>query len=208
MLWLVSVAATWLVYRPDRIAMIDAADVIARYTLGVTGAFIAAWAIRLEQNSFRQRGMAGFGRALLGVAVTLGLDGLSQIFTRPSFIFPSTVLNNALFIDLFGFPVQLLRAVLACSWPCSSFTPGNVFEVQNQQRLAEAVEQRAAAQREALAVQQRARRRRNYSTAACNSAVEIFWPCCSPFRATSPPRSTAPLCCRTPCPNWWRCCRG
>jgi len=171
-LWLVSVAATWLAYRPERIAMIDAADVIARYTLGVTGAFIAAWAIRLEQNSFRQRGMAGFGRALLGAAVTLGFYGLSQIFTRPSFIFPSTVLNHALFEDLFGFPVQLLRAVLAVLMALFIIRALNVFEVENQQRLAEAVEQRAVAQREALAVQQRARAQTEQLNRRLQAAVE------------------------------------
>ena len=171
-LWLISVAATWLVYRPERVAMIDAADVIARYSLGVTGAFIAAWAIRLEQNSFRRRGMAGFGRALLGAAIVLFLYGLSQIFTRPSFIFPSTVLNHALFEELFGFPVQLLRAVLAILMALFIIRALNVFEVENQQRLADAVEQRAAAQREALAVQQQARAQTEQLNRRLQSAVE------------------------------------
>lgn len=171
-LWLVSAGATWLVFQPERVAMIDAADVIARYTLGVTGAFIAAWAIRLEQNNFRRRGMGGFGQALLGAAITLWLYGLTQIFTRPSFIFPSTVLNNALFEDVFGFPVQLLRAGLAVLMALFIIRALNVFEVENQQRLAEAVEQRAAAQQQALAVQQRARAQTEQLNRRLESAVE------------------------------------
>ncbi len=156
-LWVVSVGATWLAYRPERLAMIDAADVLARYALGVTGAFIAAYAIRLEQNSFRQRGMARFGRSLLGAAITLWLYGLTQLFTRPSFIFPSTVLNSELFLSTFGFPVQLLRALLAILMAAFIIRALTVFEIENEQRLANAVEQRVAAQREALLVQQRAR---------------------------------------------------
>ena len=93
--------------------MINAADVLARYTLGITGAVIAAWAIWLEQRVFKRRGMGGFGRALLGAAAALSIYGLGQIFTQPSFFFPSTVLNSDLFLRLFGFPVQVLRAAMA-----------------------------------------------------------------------------------------------
>lgn len=156
-LWVVSVGLTWLVYRPERLAMIAAADVLARYTLGMTGALIAAWAIRLEQRNFKARGMERFGRALLGAAVALFLYGIiGQLFVRPSFIFPSTVINSQLFLDLFGFPIQLLRAVLAVLIAVFIIRALNVFEIEDRQRLADAMEQRAVAQREALRVQQAA----------------------------------------------------
>lgn len=157
-LWIASAALTLLVYRPERLEMIAAADVLARYTLGITGALIAAWAIWLEQRNFKARGMARFGRALLGAAVALLLYGLiGQLFVRPSFIFPSTMINSALFLDLFGFPVQVFRAVLAILMAAFIIRALNAFEIENQERLTEAVGQRAAAQREALRVQQQAR---------------------------------------------------
>ncbi len=157
-LWLVSVGLTWLVFRPERMEMIAAADVLARYTLGLTGAVIAAWAIWLEQRNFKEQKMARFGRALLGAAATLLVYGIvGQLFTRSSFIFPSNVLNSDLFLDVFGFPVQLLRAVLAVLMAVFIIRALNAFEIENQQRLAEAVEQRVAAQREATRVQQQAR---------------------------------------------------
>jgi signal transduction histidine kinase len=157
-LWMVSVGLTWLVYRPERLVMINAADVLARYTLGVTGAIIAAWAIWLEQRNFEKHGMARFGRTLLGAALALLLYGvIGQLFVQPSFIFPSTVINSELFLDLFGFPIQILRASLAILMALFIIRALNAFEIENQQRLAEARESRAAAQREALAVQQRAR---------------------------------------------------
>ena len=157
-LWMVSVGLTLAVYQPERLEMIAAADVLARYTLGITGAVIAAWAIWLEQRNFKERGMARFGRALLGAAVALLLYGvIGQLFVRPSFIFPSTVINSQLFLDLFGFPVQVLRAVLAVLMAAFIIRALNAFEIENQQRLADAVDQRAAAQQEALRVQQQAR---------------------------------------------------
>ena len=157
-LWLASAGLTLLVYQPERLEMIAAADVLARYTLGITGSVIAAWAIWLEQRNFKARGMARFGRALLGAAAALLLYGIiGQLFVRPSFFFPSTVINTELFLDLFGFPVQVLRAVLAVLMAAFIIRALNAFEIEDQQRLAEAVEQRIAAQREALRVQQQAR---------------------------------------------------
>src|SRR5690606_38866408 len=133
-LWIASAALTLLVYRPERLEMIAAADVLARYTLGITGALIAAWAIWLEQRNFKARGMARFGRALLGAAVALLLYGLiGQLFVRPSFIFPSTVINSALFLDLFGFPVQVFRAVLTILMAAFIIRALNAFEIENQE---------------------------------------------------------------------------
>lgn len=157
-LWVVSVGATWLAYRPERLEMIAAADVLARYTLGITGSIIAAWAIWLEQRNFKRRGMERFGRALLGAAVTLFIYGfVGQLFVRPSFIFPSTIINTDLFLGLFGFPIQALRAVLAVLMAMFIIRALNAFEIENQERLAAAVERRVAAEREALHVQQQAR---------------------------------------------------
>ena len=157
LLWVASTGLTWLVYRPERLVMINAADVLARYTLGITGSVIAAWAIWLEQRNFARRGMARFGRTLLGAALALLLYGIiGQLFVQPSFIFPSTVINSELFLSLFGFPIQLWRAILAILMALFIIRALNIFEIENEQRLAEAMEQRAAAQQEALRVQQEA----------------------------------------------------
>jgi signal transduction histidine kinase len=157
-LWMVSAGLTWLVYRPERLVMINAASVLARYTLGITGSVIAAWAIWLEQRNFKKHGMARFGRTLLGAALALLLYGvIGQLFVQPSFVFPSTVINSDLFLALFGFPIQLLRAFLAILMALFIIRALNAFEIENQQRLAEARESRATAQREALRVQQQAR---------------------------------------------------
>jgi signal transduction histidine kinase len=171
-LWGLSVIATWLVSRPERLPMINAADVLARYTLGVSGAFIAAWAIWLEQRVFKRRGMGGFGRALLGAAVALFVYGIGQIFTQPSFFFPSTVLNADLFLRLFGFPVQVLRATMAVLMAVFIIRALSVFEIENQQRLDEARAARNAAREEALRVQQAARAETEQLNRELSAAVQ------------------------------------
>ena len=171
-LWGLSVVATWLVSRPERLPMINAADVLARYTLGVTGALIAAWAIWLEQGVFRRRGMAGFGRALLGAAAALFIYAIAQVFTQPSFFFPSTVLNADLFLRLFGFPVQVLRAAMAVLMAVFIIRALNVFDIENEQRLAEARAARNAAREEALRVQEAARAETEQLNRELSAAVQ------------------------------------
>lgn len=173
LLWLVSVSSTIAVYQPGYQEMLVATDVLSRYTLGIPGAAIAAWAIWLEQRSFRDRGMSRFGRALLGAAIALFLYGvIGQLFVRPSFLFPSSVLNSQTFMDWFGFPVQVLRAILAVLMAFFIIRALNVFEIESQARLTEERRQRRLAQEEALRTQQDARRQTEQLNRELQTAVK------------------------------------
>lgn len=89
-------------------------DVWTRYSLGIPSAIIASIGLIVQQRIFRRAGLASFGRDSLWAAVAFLWYGLvGQLFTRPSPLFPSNVLNSQLFLELFGFPVQILRAVAA-----------------------------------------------------------------------------------------------
>lgn len=132
-------------------------DVITRYMLAVPGTALAAWAMVLEQRAFRARGMYGFGRDLLWAALAMFLYGVvGQAFTQRSFLFPSTIINADLFLELFGIPVQLFRAFAAGIITIFVIRALRAFELESQQRLATANEARLAAQREALETQRRA----------------------------------------------------
>jgi len=90
------------------------ADVWTRYTIGIPSALIACAGLIAQQRSFRKMGMASFGQDSLWAAVAFAWYGVvGQFFTRTSPLPPSTIINQALFIDIFGFPVQLLRAASA-----------------------------------------------------------------------------------------------
>lgn len=159
LLYVVSVLVTWWVYQPSYADMLNAADVLSRYTLGIPGAVLAAWAIWLEQRNFRKRQMPEFGRALLWAAAALFLYGVvGQLFTRPSFLFPSTVLNSQTFIEWYGFPVQLLRTVLALIMAYAIIRALNAFEVESRRQLEDAREQRRLAQQQALHIEEQARK--------------------------------------------------
>lgn len=89
-------------------------DVWTRYTLGIPSAILASVGLIAQQRVFRQAGLSSFGRDSLWAAIAFLWYGLvGQFFTRYSPLFPSNVINSDVFLNIFGFPVQLLRATAA-----------------------------------------------------------------------------------------------
>ena len=56
---------------------LSAADVLARYSLAIPGALLAAWALLRERRDFHARGMSAYGRALLWAALAFFIYGAS-----------------------------------------------------------------------------------------------------------------------------------
>ncbi len=129
------------------------ADVWTRYTLAVPGALLACVGLVVLQRAFRQAGMERFGRDSLWAAVAFIWYGMvGQVFTHPSPLGPSTWLNEIAFRELFGFPVQLLRATAAIVAALFIIRVLRSFEVETQRRIAElqAARLREARRREEL----------------------------------------------------------
>ena len=92
----------------------DVADVWTRYVIGIPAALIACIGLLAQQRAFRKAGMERFGRDSMWAAVAFAWYGVvGQSFTRSSALSPSMYLNQDLFLAMFGFPVQLLRAAAA-----------------------------------------------------------------------------------------------
>ncbi|MFN8447747.1 MAG: sensor histidine kinase [Anaerolineae bacterium] len=115
---------------------LEAADVLARYILGISSGLLACWALWRQRAIFRERGMDLFVRDLTVAAISLALYGVvGQFFAQPSTIFPSNVINSEMFQGLLGFPIQLFRAVTAGIVAISMIRVLRALEVENQQRL-------------------------------------------------------------------------
>ena len=131
----------------------DVADVWTRYVVAVPSALLACIGLIGQRRVYRQAGMAQFGRDALLAAIAFALYGIiGQTFTRASPLPPSTVINQELFIRLFGFPVQLLRAGAAVVSAYAMIRFLRSFEVETQRKIAELQEAqlREAQRREAL----------------------------------------------------------
>lgn len=131
----------------------DVADVWTRYALAIPSALFASGGLVAQQRAFRRAGLARFGQDSLWAAVAFAWYGVvGQIFTRPSPLPPSNVINQALFMDWFGFPIQLLRAGAAGLAALFVIRFLRSFEVETQRQIAElqAERLREAERREAL----------------------------------------------------------
>ncbi|MBN2385837.1 MAG: sensor histidine kinase [Anaerolineales bacterium] len=129
------------------------ADVWTRYALAIPSALLAAVGLVMQQRVFRRAGLATFGRDALWAAVALGWYGLvGQIFVRASALPPSNVLNEELFLQMFGIPVQLFRAVVAVLASVFIMRFLRAFQVEIDGQIARLQEEklREAEQREAL----------------------------------------------------------
>jgi len=155
-IWLAAVLFVYFRQRPILDDLVVAADVLSRYILGVTGALLACWSLLRERRDFHKRGMSSYGQALLWAALAFFVYGvIGQLFVRPSIIAPSQVLNTALFVRLFGFPVQLLRGAAAVAIAATLGNALRAFEAEGRLRLARANKARIEAQAAALDAQAR-----------------------------------------------------
>ena len=129
------------------------ADVWTRYSLAIPSSLLASAGLVAQQRRFRQAGLARFGRDCLWAAVAFGWYGLvGQLFTHASALPPSDVIHQELFLDLFGFPVQMLRGAAAIVASVFVIRFLRSFEVEQRRQIAELQAQRLreAERREAL----------------------------------------------------------
>ena len=126
--------------QPDLVVV---AEVWTRYSIAIPAGLLAAAGLIVQQRAFRRAGLVRFGRDSLWASVSFGWYSLvGQLITQPSLLPPSTFLNTDLFISLFGFPVQLLRAVTAIFASVFVIRFLRAFQVESDRKIAELQEAR------------------------------------------------------------------
>ena len=129
------------------------ADVWTRYVLAMPGGLLAAIGLVAQQRAFRRSGLIRFGQDALWAAVAFAWYGVAgQFFAQPTLLPPSNVINQDLFIETFGFPVQLFRAAMAVVAAFFVIRFLRAFQVENEQKIIELQNARLeeAHQKEAL----------------------------------------------------------
>ena len=77
-------------------------------------------------------------RDALWAAVAFGWYGVfGQAFSQNTPIFPSRLINQEVFLDIFGFPIQLFRAVTAVAAAIFVIRFLRAFQVETEAKLAE-----------------------------------------------------------------------
>jgi signal transduction histidine kinase len=118
--------------------LIHVAHAWTRYVLAVPASLLACAGLIVQQREFRRAGMGRFGRDSLWAAIAFLWYGLAgQTFPQESPLPPSDVINQEVFYQLFGFPVQLLRAIAAVLAAYFIIRVLRSFEVETRRRIAE-----------------------------------------------------------------------
>ena len=116
----------------------DIADTWTRYTLAIPASVLTAIGLVVQQRAFRRSGLIRFGQDALWAAITFGWYGLfGQFFTKATPLFPSNVINQQAFIDLFGFPIQMFRALMAVAAAIFVIRFLRAFKVETDRKIAD-----------------------------------------------------------------------
>ena len=136
-IWLLGLV--WLFFSLDStLSWFVAADVYTRYSLAIPGAALTVWGLILQKQRFYQAEMKSFGQDVIIAAVAFGLYGaIGQLFASPSIIFPSSFLNAEIFLQWFGFPIQVFRASMACVTAIFIIRSLRAFQVENNRQIEE-----------------------------------------------------------------------
>jgi signal transduction histidine kinase len=133
--------------------LFEAAEAWSRYVLAMPASLLAAAGLVAQQRAFRRAGMVRFGRDCLWAAIAFVWYGLiGQLFVHASPLPPSNTINQELFLETFGIPIQLLRAAAAIVIAVAIIRVLRSFDVETQRRIAElqAAQLEEAHRREAL----------------------------------------------------------
>ena len=150
-LWVFGLVAIQGNYPPA--GVLDAVYAWTRYSLGIPSSILAAVGLIAQQRAFRRAGLVRFGQDSLWAAVAFGWYGLvGQFFTNASLLPPSNLINEEVFQQLLGFPIQLFRALVALAASVYVIRFLRAFQVETDQKIADLqIERlRESQQREAL----------------------------------------------------------
>jgi len=89
------------------------ADVLARYLWAIPGGILAGLALRLRARQVQAEKRVNLAHYFRWAAFGFIVYGITQAFVSPTDMFPANMVNTQMFLNLFGFPIQVIRAAMA-----------------------------------------------------------------------------------------------
>lgn len=121
------------------------ADTLARYFLAVTGGILAGLGLNKRARQVQAEGRTVIARRFRWAALGFALYGITQVFVGPIDMFPANIVNGAVFVDLMGFPIQLIRAGMAILITVNLIQAIQVVDREREEQLLSAQKERLAA---------------------------------------------------------------
>jgi signal transduction histidine kinase len=120
-------------------------DVLIRYMLAVPGAAFACLGLHTQSKGFRSQDRLDLSKNINMAAVGFGIYGLTQIFVPFLDMFPARWINSDAFATTAGFPIQVIRAVMAMVVMTGMLRAVTLVEKERQTQLLQAQQSRLIA---------------------------------------------------------------
>jgi signal transduction histidine kinase len=144
-------------YLQAPIPLIHLLDGLGRYLLAVPAAMLAALALRVQARDVQQDNRANLSTSLSVASFGFGVYTLTQLFVHPIDMFPARFINEEAFQAFTGFPIQLIRSIMAILITYGLLRATQFMESERrtqlfaaQQARLEALEQQEETRRELL----------------------------------------------------------
>jgi len=144
-------------YYKAPIPTISLLDGLTRYLLAVPAATLATFALRAQARSARQNAHDVLSHSLRITAFGFSIYTLTQFFVHPIDMFPARYINEEAFLAVTGFPIQLIRTLMAVLITYGLLRATQALEEERkielfaaQQSRLEALEQQEEIRRELL----------------------------------------------------------
>jgi signal transduction histidine kinase len=121
------------------------ADTLARYFLAVPGGILAGLGLYKRSRQVEADGRTTIARRFRWAALGFILYGITQVFVGPIDLFPANLINGAVFVDVLGFPVQLVRAAMAILVTINLIQAIQVVDREREEQLLSAQQERLKA---------------------------------------------------------------
>ena len=95
------------------IPLVPLLDSLGRYLLAVPAAMLAALALQAQAREMRLHMRTHLGTSLGIASFGFAVYTLTQLFVHPTDMFPARLFNEDSFLAYTGFPIQLIRTILA-----------------------------------------------------------------------------------------------
>lgn len=95
------------------IPLVPLLDALGRYLLAVPAAMLAALAQRAQAREMFLNNRTRLSSSLTIASFWFAVYSLTQLFVHPLEMFPVRYINEAVFLTITGFPIQLLRTIAA-----------------------------------------------------------------------------------------------
>lgn len=100
-------------YLTSPIPLVPLLDSLGRYLLAVPAAMLAALALRAQARWMRQNKRVQLANSLAIASFGFAIYTLTQFFVHPIDMVPARYLNEESFLVYTGFPIQLIRTIMA-----------------------------------------------------------------------------------------------